>query len=237
MAGGNWTEITSPVAGLERIVYGNGIYMATNRISGNMSAIYSEDGILWNTSPLPTGTAYVLDIAYHQEYFYYITNTSTYRTKNFTNWENKNAVIPFSTISSSLGNLFGCSSGSVYKLQDDSWTELSLKTNGIAGDDGFFIMRPRGDNESILFTTDMENFNRYDIGYSANIAMCAYNGNNVIVTGPTSSMAVETITLVDEPTTPSEALISIVHNIENIPQSVVDELASMIRSGVESTLV
>lgn len=202
-----------------------------------MSAIYSEDGILWKTSSLPTGTAYVLDIAYHQGYFYYITNTSTYRTNNFTSWENKNAVVPFSAIFSSLGNLFGSQSSRAYKLQDDSWTELSLRTNGIAGGDDFFIVRPQGDNESILFTTDMEIFNRYDIGYSTDIAMCAYNGNNVIVTGPTSSMSVETITIVDEPTTPSEALISIARNIENIPQSVVDELASMIRSGVESTLV
>lgn len=234
-----WQSISTPSGtnGLKLIIYGNGMYMAAGGHSSLSSIVYSNDGISWNKSQYPTNTQ-IMSIAYFDGYFYASTRTDQYRTQNFTSWESSSGAIPVKSFCSTLGHLyFYGANGNLYERNGNVWEDTGINNIGtMIGNDDFCAIIEENEN-SLLFTTDFRIFNRYSIITTGTMCFILYDGKNTIVIGPEMSMAVNTVTMVDESETPSDAFVAIANEINNIPGSIADELASMIRSGVESTLV
>ena len=236
-----WQSISTPTgtSDLDLIIYGNGMYMAAGGHSSLASIVYSNDGISWNKSQYPTNTQ-ILSIAYFDGYFYASTRTDQYRTQNFTSWENSSGAIPVKYFCSTLGHLYFYGiNGNLYERNGNAWDDTGIDNiDTMIGNNDFCAIIEENDKNSFLFTTDFKIFNRYSIVTTGSLSyFILYDGKNTIILGPENSMAVNTVTMVDESETPSDAFVAIANEINNIPVSITDELASMIRSGVESTLV
>lgn len=120
-----------PSAGVWRVAYGNGIYLAIAR--GTLSVAWSADGEIWEEeTPIPASGANAYDIRYSGGYFWVSmsTGTNTWRTTDGTNWES--VGLP-GTISSSFTMV---SAAGIYIYQYRSSSSTTNPTSYYFSTDG-----------------------------------------------------------------------------------------------------
>ena len=126
-AGATWTLNTNalPGIGYDAIAFGQGIFVAVQ--SGSTNAVWSEDGILWNSISLPSAAASATDIAFGNNHWVILGSTNgTMYSLDGKNWTNGSLALPLTATERKIAYGQG-----VFVITSDDTNEVQWSQDGI----------------------------------------------------------------------------------------------------------
>ena len=234
---------TSPIQTNGRITglaFGNGIFVMTTGSYGRV--LYSTNGSTWELKTGIISSSFFVDVTFVNDRFYAI----PYNNKDYIYHSIDGNAWDRTSISGITGNpvRIGNLCGNVVILDTNrnaylfngaiSQLNIGISAMSLGGTNSSGCITSGG--ELIAYTKDasLQDWIYYKCPESTAINSVCCNENSII-TVDTNSVYV--IKIMDLPQTPSDAFINISKKLQYDDVGVINELASMIRSGVESTLV
>ena len=244
-----WTTATlngrNTYIGPISLVYGNDVFVLSGDANQQRHVWYSADGVTFNESSVPPANiSYAGVMVVYGDGYFYCTCTSNgtsiiSRSADGNIWETvcNTEKILLNGICYFNGFLYASDATGVYRLENNTLTKIISGNYKIVSFNNTMLLKD--DVASLIATKDMLNFtiinlpDTYDISTSTKIG---YNEQYFALAGSAEEYVVRIENFI-KPQNPSEALLNMSKNTIDLQTTNINELASMIRSGVESTLV